>query len=420
MSAAGFSIPVVVFRDGERFPMLVDATGSPDWYATLFATTQIRNAGFASNTIEAALSSVRHLLAWAAQQGVDLEQRFASRVFLKFGEIESIARYAQLRAGEKVPVSDAVVQPHVSPNRVVSRIAQPERRVLPETQYNRLSYMAEYLNWLAIYVIERESRYIDSEALDAIKLMGERIRSKRPTKRRKNVNARKGLSDAGLAELLAATSTDSSSNRFSAAVRARNDLIISLFSLGLRAGELLALKVSDFDFQKNEVLIARRHDDKDDPRARQPVVKTLDRLLPLGDALSRQVSNYVMNIRRTFPKARRHEFLIVTHQAGPYQGGPLSAKGLAKIFQVIRRDSSKELKRLSPHVLRHTANDQFSDLMDQAQVKEAEEEKLRSWIMGWREGSGTSATYTRRHTEKKAREASLKLQERSGGSGDPK
>jgi hypothetical protein len=30
--------------------------------------------------------------------------------------------------------------------------------------------------------------------------------------------------------------------------------------------------------------------------------------------------------------------------------------------------------------------------------------------MGWSETSGTAATYTRRHTEKKAKEASLSLQ----------
>jgi hypothetical protein len=32
--------------------------------------------------------------------------------------------------------------------------------------------------------------------------------------------------------------------------------------------------------------------------------------------------------------------------------------------------------------------------------------------MGWKEGSGTAAVYTKRHTRKKAREASLQLQRR--------
>jgi integrase len=136
-------------------------------------------------------------------------------------------------------------------------------------------------------------------------------------------------------------------------------------------------------------------------------------LLPITESLSRKVSEYVMKVRRAFPAARRHKFLLVVHQAGPYQGAPLSAKGLGKIFSVIKSVDPETLKDFSPHVLRHTANDEFSELMDEIQVRPADEEKMRSYTMGWREGSGTAATYTKRHTQKKAREASLKLQQRT-------
>lgn len=412
MNSHGFSIPFVVFPDGERFPMLVDATGSPNWYSTLFATTQIRNSSQAANTIHAALSSVRHLFAWAKQQSLDLEERFALRKFLTFGEIESLTAHAQKQVSEKGEDATTVIPLPVSANRVRSRLSTPVRRVGLKTQYNRMSYMANYLEWFAIYVTERESRNVDVETLKAINLMGIRIRAKRPRKKKSVVNAKQGLSKESQAVLRDITCVGSGKNPFTTAVQSRNDLVIHLFALGIRSGELLALKVSDFDFQKNEVLIARRHDDKDDPRARQPVAKTRDRLLPMTESLSRKVSDYVLKVRRNFAAARRHEFLLVTHQAGPYQGAPLSAKGLGKIFSVIKRVDSEALKGFSPHVLRHTANDEFSELMDENQVRPADEEKMRSYTMGWREGSGTAATYTRRHTQKKAREASLKLQKR--------
>lgn len=418
MSQHDFSIPFVVFPDGERFPMLLDAMGSPNWYSTLFATTQIRNASLAANTIHAALSSVRHLLTWAEQKAIDIEARFASREFLTVGEIEALTAHAQRLASEKEQDAGAVIQLNVSPNRVGLRFNSPVKRVSLKTQYNRLSYMAEYLEWFAIYVLERESRNVDANTLKAIKLMGDRIRAKRPRKKKSIVNAKKGLSKEGQTELRNITRVGSDKNPFTDAVQSRNELIVHLFALGLRSGELLALQVSDFDFQKNEVLVARRHDDKSDPRARQPVAKTRDRLLPMTESLSRKVYEYVMNVRRSFPAARRHKFLLVTHQAGPYQGAPLSAKGLGKIFSVIKSANSDALKGLSPHVLRHTANDELSELMDEAQVKSADEEKIRSYMMGWREGSGTAATYTRRHTQKKAREASLKLQQRIGGKND--
>jgi len=65
---------------------------------------------------------------------------------------------------------------------------------------------------------------------------------------------------------------------------------------------------------------------------------------------------------------------------------------------------------LTPHILRHTANDLYSELMDEKEMLPPEEEKTRSYKMGWREGSGTTETYTRRHIEVKAKEASLALQ----------
>jgi len=49
--------------------------------------------------------------------------------------------------------------------------------------------------------------------------------------------------------------------------------------------------------------------------------------------------------------------------------------------------------------------------MDKNRVGEEQEKKARSYLMGWSETSGTAATYTRRHTRKKAQAASLRLQE---------
>jgi hypothetical protein len=49
--------------------------------------------------------------------------------------------------------------------------------------------------------------------------------------------------------------------------------------------------------------------------------------------------------------------------------------------------------------------------MDQRKVTPAEEEKMRSYLMGWKEGSGTAGTYTKRHIENRTKEAAIQLQE---------
>lgn len=51
------------------------------------------------------------------------------------------------------------------------------------------------------------------------------------------------------------------------ACRWQDYLIITMLNdLGLRAGELLAIKVTDIDFQAQEIVIERRHHDHEEPR----------------------------------------------------------------------------------------------------------------------------------------------------------
>ena len=44
-------------------------------------------------------------------------------------------------------------------------------------------------------------------------------------------------------------------------------------------------------------------------------------------------------------------------------------------------------------------------------IDEDYQEKVRSYLMGWREGSGTAATYNKRFVRNKANKAAIDLQE---------
>ena len=275
--------------------------------------------------------------------------------------------------------------------------------------------MADYIEWLAMRLVERESLHVDESTIKRINRMSDGLRAHRPQKTMKSrVGARKGLTEVQQDALLKVVQPGSLSNPFSEELQIRNQLIVSLlFHLGLRAGELLSLRVPDFDFMKNTLLVARRHDNPRDVRTYQPVVKTLDRLIPLSGGLIKAVSDYILGPRRLFSAAKRHDYLLVVHQRGPFAGQPISLKGLDKVFQEIKQANPSLLMNLSPHILRHTANDRLSALMDKNGVNTAEEEKMRSYLMGWKEGSGTASTYTRRHIEHKAQKVALLLQEPS-------
>ncbi|MCS5874321.1 hypothetical protein LN650_28825 [Klebsiella pneumoniae subsp. pneumoniae] len=68
-------------------------------------------------------------------------------------------------------------------------------------------------------------------------------------------------------------------NPFSEKVQKRNNLIFLLHCFGLRAGELLNLRIGDIDFAESTIAIRRRANDKTDPRVYQPLVKTCERKL---------------------------------------------------------------------------------------------------------------------------------------------
>jgi integrase len=418
----GYWLKTVKFSNGERYPLLVNQQGIPLWYPTLYITTQVRNAAKAPNTLIAELRAVKLLLNWEEQNGLDIEKSFAGSRFLKDSEIESLARYTQTKkeGGEE---KNKVAPFAKKKEGVRVNTWNQANNVRRETQYVRLTYIANYIQWLARQLVERETRWVSKKVAVEIHEMGKNLRARRPLKRgRTRESERKGLDSEQRKSLLDIVEIGSPNNPFGKEIQLRNRLIVHLlFYLGMRHGELLSLRIGkDLDLEGNTLLIARRHDDPSDPRNTQPVNKTQDRRIPLQEDMVAKITEYIVDSRRRVPGAKGHDFLIVSHQKGSYQGAPLSVSGLTDIFSQLRQADPDKLGKLTPHVLRHDWNERFSEWAEEQGLKSPKEEKMRSYIMGWREGSGTAATYTRRHTHKKAKKAVLALQEelKSGGNID--
>jgi hypothetical protein len=101
-------LSVHVLPGGERVPMLHDEQGLPLFYPTLFATSQLRNAGAAVNTIRNKLADIVVLLRWEQQQGRDLTSEFAHGDFLSIADVVSLRDFAKLdMRGHATTSSDA-------------------------------------------------------------------------------------------------------------------------------------------------------------------------------------------------------------------------------------------------------------------------------------------------------------------------
>jgi integrase len=404
----GRAVREVRFESGERYPILLGEDRMPLWYPALYCTTQRRNASKAASTLLADVQHIREVLDWLDEAGLDLPARIRSGRLdvLTPPEIESLVD----ALGRRRP-------PQGRPAKVVPlRRKRPAlgagKQVEPGVKYNRISAAASYLQWYIVrfaYDHGCGSRELQASARG----IGDHLRRLRPTRSSfRRLGLRQGLSEKARERLLEIIEPGSDANPFEPGLQRRNALIVRLLlDLGIRLGELLTLKVSDFDFRENEVVIPRRADDPTDPRRRQPVTKTFDRRLPMTEELVAEVFDYI-KARRSFERARKHAFLIVVHAEGEFQGQPITQKGTDKIFAALRAAAPKLLADFSAHILRHTSNEDFSEEMDEQGVKPGDEERRREYKYGWKYGSGTAATYTRRHIEREAQKASLKLQKR--------
>ncbi|OOL34696.1 site-specific integrase [Pseudomonas sp. FSL W5-0299] len=398
-----YRIKLVRFENGERFPMLCyRRDGMPVHSATLWILTELRGANLSTSTLHQALRSLMVLFIALEELKIDLCARLRGGQFLSVGDVEAIVRACKLpiAADNRKQSSVIFVWPAVTMNSVLQ----------PSTIAIRHLYIARYLDWVAtdhLLKIGGSPHFMVLEKLR--ELVSKAIKARMPSVHRfSSLTPREGLTEQMLSVLQKAIVPESEHNPWCHDyTRQRNYLVIRwLLSLGVRRGELLGVKISDINFQTNEVLIARRADDPADPRLRQPNTKTNGRLLALDAELAELTRAYVMSSRRNIQGARKHEYLWVAGGSGK----PLSLAGLNKLFVTLRQHCPALPENLCPHLLRHTWNDLFSEAIDRNNVSSTVEQKLRSRLMGWSETSEMAVVYNKRHINKKATAVSLQMQ----------
>lgn len=427
MAQNPYAVRTIVMRSGERLPVLVTlVTGMPLFEPSVYALSELRATNKASNTIDQALRSIMLLQLFLDSNKIDIEARFQKGQIFSLGEIDELVRGCRLYIADllKEDLFSRPVQVPRSGSAEAVRLVQRQlstTEVGGHTAANRVRVIRDYLDWLVKYRMARYHANVAEGAMlwDEWKRCRDSLDARIPRhKGRSTTGKREGLPAEVMKRLLSVTSSDSPENPWlGEGTRIRNFLIIRwLYDLGLRRGELLNIKISDVNFQSEEVTIARRADDPEDPRRGQPKVKTRDRKLPLSSGLCSLTHDYITKIRRRITGARHHPYLFVSMGTG----APLSLSSVNDLFVELRKAFPGEFDLVSPHALRHTWNDRFSETMDNAKAREADEEQMRSYLMGWSPTSKTAANYTRRHIRKKAQRVSLEMQAKQteGGNND--
>jgi integrase len=405
------------FPNGERYGLLVNAlTGEPLVYENLYTTIHHRNKSDSINTIRSIFGVLGFFSELCEHLGINLEDRFRAGDLLTSSEIESIALWSKKPKVELARTDTSNKESNIRPINLKKielaryTVVIDQDLVEANTTYNRLTVISQYINWLANTI----SPSSDSE----IRKMRNRIIKHRPVKISSSSNNEtfKSLDSEQKTRLLEMIELNSVDNPWrNEDVRYRNRLIIHLLMyVGCRKGELLSIKATDLDPGKRTICIRRDADNPDDPRTNPALVKTLSRDVQISDDLYLMVEEYIINHRSRIKGVNKCPYLLVSHQKGASKAMPLSHSAIDKIFNVLTANLGFSVH---PHALRHTWNDDFSKqvepFLSSGEMSQSEVEDLRSYLMGWKEDSGTAKTYTKRYQQKKAMKFALHLQKRT-------
>lgn len=264
----------LVFTQGERYPMLMDSEGLPDFWVTLYVTAILRPS-LKQTAIENTIRNLIHLKLWEEINGRNLMSEFSQTKFLSDADIHSIRDHClvstrALREWLQLEKSKNVSRlsvSHLSSKHHLQAVSKSHAA-------NRLVNIAGFLHFTARAMLRMRPNF--TSMTSNIDQMKSRLNAQKP----------KGLGGKGLAsdpdtkapppevfeKLMRVVKVDSSENPFkNPAIRMRNALMFEvLYETGMRSGEVLALRIEDVDFNGGKISVCRRHDDPQDPRKRQP------------------------------------------------------------------------------------------------------------------------------------------------------
>lgn len=214
---AGFVAKRVRFRNGEHHSILSRPGGVPAHQATIYLANY-RKRGRAANTIHAVCMVLALLYRVLGKMEVDLLQRLRQRQLLAVQEFNQLTDAAQYKVDDlshkeaNAPPSSNVID--------IKRIRMRRKEVAKEvtavtaaSQASRFRYMADYLEFLAIYVGAKLPRTLREKlALETAQALKVFLAQTPRTSKRVRLGAREGLSREGQERILRVIHPDSPDN----------------------------------------------------------------------------------------------------------------------------------------------------------------------------------------------------------------
>lgn len=359
-------IIVKKLNSGERYPFLLGDDGVPDFWVTLYVTQRLR-MNKAATTIEQYLKDIRHFRHWEAINGRDILQEIYHGKVLNLEDVIAIREHCayqvealkQNRLGKIVDMGDFYL---------TKTSDKPTISVGP--QKTRINRIADFIYHIGCERVKYQP--FAAATFDKLEKMKIQFIKDLPKARLKKKSVDKTvITDSSFEDFVAVAKSDCKYNPFKmTSVQFRNYLIVlTLYETGFRPSELLALRISDIgsDTDDPRLTVERRHDSKDDPRAREPTAKTLGRSVSITKELRELLHTYIRQHRYETKIAKTHPFIFVSHKdkKGYYDSGaPLSKGSISSLYKRIEKVNPDIFRGITARSYRHYFNDQLSVAFD--------------------------------------------------------
>jgi integrase len=391
-----YYVYTAVFSSGERFPILLNqASGQPTILPTRYVVDRRRDFCQAS-TIEHDVRVLGWFYEWGYANGLDIDNRLRTGPPPNGVEIRSLSQYLRMKRSKKVI---GVIDPPYARDESSEHLP-----VLQPSVFNTyLAAVRSFILWALETQfkahVEAPERMEHAIAKVAQVFQAQKLNIPVPT-------YNYGLSTEDSAFLLQCVHPESKCNPFNKPSRLRIYLIFRLLlETGIRRGELCKLRIQDLNTRGGtpHIKVVRQPDALEDPRRREPRVKTRERIIPI----TRHLCGLIVQYLQTRHRQIAHPYLFVNTRTS----APLTLDGVTEVFlHVGRRFERFENVDLTPHTMRRTFNDRLLDAARQRNWNERQVGDLQKYLNGWSEQSHQSAVYARRFIEQSALELAAEMQ----------
>jgi integrase len=360
-----------ICTNGERFPMLVDDSGVPNFWSTLFTSQQLRDQ--TQSSITSCLNNIEHLYKWEKINNRNITQDFENSLVPGSKFVESIKDHCGLRSEH---IQKELLQKSfgktISFNELKLARASALSQVSCDYQQRRMSDICAFLMFVGSTVLKKKPN--SKVLINDLNIFKKTIQSHYPKSSFSRYNKQLPHAEKEIFEkFLEIFNPHSKLNPFKGYdLKLRNYLLVQLlYWTGARSGEILSMTLDDIDYDLDtpKVRVERRHDDIADSRKYQPVTKTKSREIIIPTWLRDELDYYINKIRCQYSASKNHPYIFVSHK-GKTIGQPVTNSTFYnRVILPVKALDSHSFALVKRHGFRHLFNENLSDKIDSHNAK---------------------------------------------------